>query len=100
MVALRVVISKRAAEQVRRTAQWWAENRPAAPGAVATDFGESIRLLVEQPGIGSKYEGSRTPGVGRLYLNRLQHFVYYKADSEQLKVLAFWSASRGEQPKT
>lgn len=100
MAVLRVVISKRAAEQVRRTAQWWSENRPAAPGAVAADFGEAVRLLVEQPGIGSKYEGSRTPGVRRLYLNRLQHFIYYKTDSGQLKVLAFWAARRGQQPRT
>ena len=99
-MTLRVLISKRASAQVQRRALWWAENRPAAPGAVAADFGEAIRILAEQPGIGAKYEGSRTPKVRRLYLGRVEYFIYYKADSNTLRVLAFWSASRGKQPRT
>jgi plasmid stabilization system protein ParE len=56
-MALRVKISARAAVQIRRAADWWVHSRPAAPGAVAKDVGESIALLAEQPGIGAKYEG-------------------------------------------
>ncbi len=94
-----ILISKRAAGQIQRRAAWWAENRPAAPGAVAADFGEAVRLLAEQPGIGAKYEGARTPGVRRLYLGRLEYFIYYTADAKTLRILAFWSASRGKQPR-
>jgi plasmid stabilization system protein ParE len=97
-VALRVQVSKRAAEQVRRRADWWQINRPAAPGAVAEDFEEGVRLLAEHPGLGSLYEGSRVPGVRRLYLGRLKYFIYFKSDSGVLKVLAFWGAQRGRQP--
>jgi plasmid stabilization system protein ParE len=97
-VALQILISKRAAVQIQRRAQWWAINRPAAPGAVAADFGEAAKLLAEQPGIGSKYEGSRTPGVRRLYLGRIEYFIYYRADAAALRVLAFWGASRKKQP--
>jgi plasmid stabilization system protein ParE len=99
-VSREVLIAKRAAAQVRRQAEWWEENRPAAPGAVAEDFGAAVKLLSEQPGVGSKYAGSRTPGVRRLYLGRLSYFVYYKANAKTLSVLAFWSASRGKQPVT
>ena len=95
-----VQISKRAAAQVRKQAEWWEANRPAAPGAVAEDFGEAVKLLAKQPGVGSKYEGTRTPGVRRLYLGRVSYFIYYKADAETLRVLAFWSASRAKQPAT
>lgn len=95
-----VLISKRAAAQVRRQAQWWEANRTAAPGAVAEDFAAAVKLLAEQPGVGSKYEGSRTPGVRRLYLGRLSYFIYYKADERTVRVLAFWSATRGDQPLT
>jgi plasmid stabilization system protein ParE len=63
---LRVKVSARAAMQTRRAAEWWQHNRPAAPGAVAKDIGESVALLAEQPGIGAKYEGARTPGVRQL----------------------------------
>ncbi len=97
-MALRVKISLRAAEQVRKAGEWWATNRPAAPGAIGADFGEAISLLAEQPGIGAKYEGSRTPGVRRLFLGRVSYFVYYKAEDGSLNVLAFWHSSRGHQP--
>jgi plasmid stabilization system protein ParE len=96
---LRVKISARAALQIRRAAEWWLQNRPAAPGAVAKDIGESVALLAEQPGIGAKYEGARTPGVRRLFLGRIGYFVYYKVNGETLEVLALWHASRGEQPR-
>jgi plasmid stabilization system protein ParE len=97
-VTLRVKISARAAREVRRAAEWWLTNRPAAPSAIAIDFAEAVALLAEQPGIGGRYEGARTPGVRRLFLSRVGYFIYYRADTADLKVLAFWHASRGNQP--
>jgi plasmid stabilization system protein ParE len=97
-MALRVRISLRAAGQIRKAAEWWAANRGSAPGAIAADFGESVSLLAEQPGIGAKYEGARTPGVRRLFLSRVGYFIYYKADARDLQILAFWHGSRGQQP--
>lgn len=97
-MTLRVKVSARAAKQVRSAAEWWAANRPAAPGAIAADFGESVALLAEQPGIGARYAGARTPDVRRLYLGRVRYFVYYKATSTELQVLALWHASRERQP--
>ncbi len=97
-MALRVKISTRAASEVRRAAEWWAANRPAAPGAIAADFGESVALLAEQPGIGAKYDGARATGVRRLYLGRVRYFVYYKVANSELHVLSFWHASREHQP--
>ncbi len=98
-MALRVKISARAALHTRRAADWWLQNRPAAPGAVAKDIGECIALLAEQPGIGAKYGGARTPGVRRLFLGRIGYFLYYRVSDETLEVLALWHASRGEQPR-
>lgn len=97
-MALRIRISARAARHVRQAAEWWAENRPAAPRALISDVRESVRLLAEQPGLGALYEGSRTPGVRRLYLGRVRYFIYYKIENGNLGVLAFWHASRGTQP--
>ena len=78
-MALRVKISARAARQIRGAAEWWAENRPSAPGAIASDLGQSIALLAEQPGIGTKYSGTRVGQVRRLYMGRVGYFVYYQA---------------------
>lgn len=98
-MALRVKISARAASQLRRAAQWWLDNRPSARGAIAKDVGESIALLVEQPGIGARCGGMRAAGVRRLYLGRIGYFLYYRAEGDTLEVLAFWHARRGRQPK-
>jgi hypothetical protein len=46
-MALRIKISARAAHQVRMAAEWWVQNRPAAPGAIGADFGEAVALLAE-----------------------------------------------------
>jgi plasmid stabilization system protein ParE len=98
-MALRVKVSARAAMQTRSAAEWWQHNRPAAPGAVAKDIGESVALLAEQPAIGAKYEGARTPVVRRLFLSRIGYFLYYRVHDDTLEILALWHASRGEQPR-
>ena len=97
-MTLRVKVSARAASQIRKAAEWWVENRPAAPGAVRTDIGEALALLVQQPGIGTVYEGARTKGVGRLLVGRIRYFIYYRVTPGTLEVLAVWHASRGKQP--
>ncbi len=96
---LPIRISPRAAREVKEAADWWHANRPAAPGAIGKDFGEAVALLAEQPGIGAKYVGSRFSSVRRLYLSRVRYFIYYSADEDALKVLAFWHASRESQPR-
>ncbi|MCK6377007.1 MAG: hypothetical protein L6Q69_23330 [Zoogloea sp.] len=94
---LRIKISARAAREIAAAAQWWSENRPAAPGAVAQDDGESLKLLAEQRGIGSRYGGTRTPDVRRLFLGRIGHFVYYREFGGSLEALAFWHAGRNNK---
>jgi plasmid stabilization system protein ParE len=98
-MALQVKISARAAREIRQAAEWWQNNRPAAPGAVGKDFGEAVALLAEQPGIGTRYAGARLPTVRRLYVSRLGYFIYYAADTQALKVLAFWHSNRDAQPR-
>ena len=67
-MTLRVRVSARAAKQIAKAAEWWAENRPAAPGAIRNDIGQSLALLSEQPGIGAEYHGARVPGVSAYLL--------------------------------
>ncbi|MFA6444886.1 MAG: type II toxin-antitoxin system RelE/ParE family toxin [Sterolibacterium sp.] len=97
-MALRVKVSARAASQIHKAAEWWAENRPAAPGAVRTDIGEALALLAQQPGIGAAYEGARIKGVRRLLVGRIRYFIYYRVTPETLEVLTVWHESRGKQP--
>ena len=97
-MTLRVKVSARAASQIHKAAEWWAENRPAAPGAVRTDIGEALALLAQQPGIGTAYEGAKTKGVHRLLAGRIRYFIYYRVTPETLDVLTVWHVSRGKQP--
>ena len=97
-MALRVRVSARAASQILKAAEWWAENRPAAPGAIRADIGEALELLARQPGVGTIYHGRKAHDVRRLLLGRIRYFIYYRVTPETLDVLAVWHISRGKQP--
>lgn len=99
-MSLRIKISARAASQVRKAAEWWAQNRPAASGAIRADFGEAVALLAEQPGMGAKYEGARTPWAqGLLVLAGLFAFDDYERllplPEGKLDYSGPWTAWRG-----
>jgi plasmid stabilization system protein ParE len=97
-LTLVVRIKPRAQRQIEKAAQWWAENRPAAPGAIRNDLKAALDALVEQPGIGTRVEISPARDVRRLFLTRVRYFVYYRAKGRFLEVIAFWHASRESGP--
>lgn len=97
-MGLRIKIAARAAGQIQQAAHWWAANRPSAPNAIHTDFGEAVSLLAEQPGIGARYGRGKVSDIRRLFLNRVGYFVYYKVHGDSLHILAFWHARREHQP--
>lgn len=97
-MALIVRVKPRAQRQIEAAAQWWAENRPAAVGAIRQDLESALALLVDEPGIGTKVELPRAEVVRRLHLGRVRYFVYYRVRGKFLDVVGFWHASRGEGP--
>jgi plasmid stabilization system protein ParE len=72
-VALRYVIKACAQREIERAAQWWAENRLDAPGAVRADVEGALFVLVRHPGLGQKVETGRTIQIRR-YLMRKTYF--------------------------
>jgi plasmid stabilization system protein ParE len=95
---LEVEVTPRAAAQIARAAEWWAENRPAAPEAIRIDFEEAKSLLSRQPGVGAKSRTIRYPDLRRLFLSRVRYHIYYRATPGKVVILAFWHASRGTGP--
>jgi plasmid stabilization system protein ParE len=95
---LTVEVTARAALQLQRAAEWWAENRLSAPNAIAEDFEEAKNLLARQPGVGAKSTSQRYPDLRRLYLSRVRYHIYYRVSPGKVVVLAFWHASRGAGP--
>ena len=83
---------------IEQAAEWWAVNRPAAPGAVRNDIEAALALLVEESGIGTKIETARIVTIRRLYLTRVRYFLYYRVRGKFLEVIAFWHASREAGP--
>ena len=98
-MTLIVRIKPRALRQIEKAAEWWAENRPAAVGAIGKDIESALALLVNEPGIGTKVELPRPDVVRRLHLGRIRYFVYYRVRGKFLEVVAFWHTSRGEGPR-
>lgn len=97
-MALRYVIKVRAQREIARAAEWWAENRLAAPGAVRADVESVLFLLVQHPGIGRKVESGRPIQVRRYLMSRTQHWLYYRVKDNVLEVLSVWSTRRESGP--
>lgn len=97
-LALELHVSRRAAAEIERVVRWWAENRPAAPGAVRKELQATLDLLLQQPDIGSRVEEASSPNVRRFHVDRIRYWVYYRASGRRLTVLSVWHASRGSGP--
>lgn len=98
-MALPYVIKARAVRELERLAQWWAENRTAAPGAVRLDLEGALFLLTRHSGLGQEVVTGRTIQVRRYLMGRTQHWLYFRVKSNVLEVLSVWSTSRGSDPK-
>jgi len=94
-----IKLSRRATAQVEKAAEWWQENRPAAPGAIREDVARALLLLSTQPGLGVPARRAKSKGVRRLTLSRLRYYLYYRVSKGTLEILAFWHTSRGREPR-
>ncbi|MBI3902698.1 MAG: type II toxin-antitoxin system RelE/ParE family toxin [Nitrosomonadales bacterium] len=70
------------------------EHSADTPRRIRKDIEAALALLVEEPGIGTKVETKRPDIVRRLYLTRVQYFVYYRVRGKFLDVIAFWHSRR------
>jgi plasmid stabilization system protein ParE len=91
-------IKARARREISKAAEWWAENRPAAPGAIREDTEAALKVIVRQPGLGTNVHTVRAGPVRRFLLLRTQYFIYYRVRGEVVEVIAFWHASREAGP--
>ena len=99
-MSLRVVVAHSAQAQLDELAQWWHTNRPASATDVKTEFRRVIELLAESPFLGRPYRRRRERNVRHFPLAGTPYQVFYapKPDAGELRVLAVWSAERGEGP--
>lgn len=91
---LSIRISPQALAQIEEAADWWAKNRPAAPGAIRQGIAEMLAVLVHQPGVGMPTRRGRIKGLRRVNLERIHYYLYYRVANGAVEVLAFWHTSR------
>ena len=73
--------------QIRRIAEWWRVNRPAAPGLFARELAHALEAVTAAP-------------LHRILLRRSRYHVYfsYDAAADIVAVRAVWHAVRGVGP--
>lgn len=99
-MSLRIRHRPEAERHVRRAHAWWNENREASPDLFISEFDDCLRLLEQTPDIGRPYKHRKIPGLRRILLIESRYHVYYvhMAASQEVLILAVWSALRSRPP--
>lgn len=96
-----VAFTPRASREVAEAKRWWRANRTKAPDALEQELRTSLELIASTPSIGAVARNIVLPGVRRIFLNRVNYFLYYrpKPESRVVEVVALWHARRGAGPR-
>ncbi len=98
---LTVRFTPRASRDVAQAERWWRANRTKAPNALEEELRATLDLIATTPGIGAVAHSVALPGVRRIYLTRVNYFLYYRPNIEggTVEVVALWHARRGSGPR-
>ena len=96
-----VAFTPRASREVTEAKRWWRANRTKAPNALEEELRTALDLIATTPGIGSVARNVVLSGVRRIFLNRVNYFLYYrpKPGAQIVEVVAVWHARRGAAPR-
>ena len=96
-----VAFTPSAAHEVSEAKRWWRLNRTKAPDALEEELRTTLELIATTPGIGAVARNAVLPGVRRIFLNRVNYFLYYRPRPESgvVEVVALWHARRGSGPR-
>jgi plasmid stabilization system protein ParE len=96
-----VAFTPRASREVTEAKRWWRANRTKAPNALEEEIRTALDVIATTPGIGAVARNVALPGVRRIFLNRVNYFVYYRprAESRIVEEVALWHARRGTGPR-
>lgn len=96
----RIEVGSTARRQIDDLNRWWRANRSSARDAVRSELARVFRLILNHPYIGPPADDIALPGVRRIHLSRIGHYLYYRVVEREaiVEVLAVWSDRRGENP--
>lgn len=95
---MRLLVAPEAAAQAEAIGRWWRENRPAAPDLFASELESALAALLVAPRLGAAVEHPTVSGLRRVLLRATRFHVYYRLRTEEVQVVAVWSALRGRGP--
>ncbi|MBI4473599.1 MAG: type II toxin-antitoxin system RelE/ParE family toxin [Acidobacteria bacterium] len=84
--------------QIQKAARWWLANRDKAPNAFKEELDRGFALISQRPDVGAMATNVKLKGVRRIHLSRIRYFLYYRAMSDHVEVLALWHSSRLKGP--
>lgn len=95
-----VSFTPRASREVGEAKRWWRANRTKAPDALEEELRTTLELISSTPMIGAVARNVSLPGVRRIFLNRVNYFLYYRPDVklQRIEIVALWHARRGAAP--
>lgn len=96
-----VAFTPRASREVEEAKRWWRANRTKAPDALEEELRTTLDLVAGTPAIGAVARNVTLPGVRRVFLNRVNYFLYYRpnAQTRVVEIVALWHARRGSGPR-
>lgn len=96
-----VSFTPRAKREVAEAKRWWRAGRTKAPDALEEELRTALDVIERTPQIGAIAYNVALPGVRRVFLNRVNYFLYYRAklETRTIEVVALWHARRGTGPK-
>jgi len=89
----RIRFTATAQRHAQREKEWWLANRDEK-AVFADEIEHALQILEILPAAGSKYGQSRTPGLRRVYLEKIDCHLYYTFDDSEVLVRALWGARR------
>jgi len=97
----RVAFTPRAAREVAEAKRWWRMDRTKAPDALEEELRSTLDLIASTPAIGAVARYVTMPSVRRVFMNRVNYFLYYRPQVEVriVQIVALWHARRGAGPR-
>jgi plasmid stabilization system protein ParE len=98
---VRVWFTPRAAARAKAARKRWLETRPAALDLFDEELAHLVYQLRTIPHFGTPRPTRRRPWLKRTLLERTEYHVYFERDErkQEVRILMFWHARRGKEPK-
>lgn len=97
MTERRIAVTFTARQQIELEHTWWREHRDQRL-LFEDELDSALKILALLPGIGAPYQAGPTPGLRRLYVDKIDCHLYYTYDDERVIIRSLWGARRGRGP--